>query len=79
MGAGWLEAVGAEPRDGVLVPVGRVKFGLGGKEFWRRLDRLRAGPRVIPASSRCSLRRSPGEVLRALARRLDSRWRAGID
>lgn len=23
MGAGWLEAVGAEPRDGVLVPVGR--------------------------------------------------------
>jgi len=79
MGAGWLEAVGAEPRDGVFVPVGQVKFGLGGKDLWRRLDRLRAGPRVIPASSRYSLRQSPGEVLRALVRRLDSRRRAGID
>lgn len=79
MGAGWLEAVGAEPRDGVLVPVGQVKFGLGGKDLWRRLDRLPPARESFRPSSRCSLRRSPGEVLRALARRLDSRRRAVID
>jgi bifunctional non-homologous end joining protein LigD len=34
----------AEMRDGVLVPAGMVKFGLGGKELWRRLEGLRSGP-----------------------------------
>jgi bifunctional non-homologous end joining protein LigD len=34
----------AELRDGVLVPAGLVKFGLGGKDLWQRLDGLRAGP-----------------------------------
>jgi ATP-dependent DNA ligase len=34
----------AEPRDGALVPVGLVKFGLAGKDLWGRLDPLRAGP-----------------------------------
>jgi hypothetical protein len=34
----------AELKDGVLVPVGLVKFGLAGKGLWRRLDPLRDGP-----------------------------------
>ena len=34
----------AEQRDGELVPVGLVKFGLAGKDLWSRLDPLRAGP-----------------------------------
>jgi bifunctional non-homologous end joining protein LigD len=34
----------AEMRDGVLVPAGLVKFGLAGKDLWRRLDPLRTGP-----------------------------------
>jgi bifunctional non-homologous end joining protein LigD len=34
----------AELQDGVLMPVGPVKFGLAGKELWHRLERLRAGP-----------------------------------
>jgi hypothetical protein len=33
-----------ELQDGVLVPTGPVKFGLAGKELWRRLGGLRAGP-----------------------------------
>ena len=50
---GPLEAVSvAELEDGMLVPVGQVKFGLAGKELWQRLARLRAGPEtcagVIP-------------------------------
>jgi ATP-dependent DNA ligase len=36
----------AQLRDGVLVPAGMVKFGLAGKELWRRLDPLRDGPMV---------------------------------
>lgn len=43
----------AELQDGVLVPVGQVKFGLAGKELWQQLERLGAGPRPVPASSRC--------------------------
>ena len=34
----------AELKDGVLVPVGPVKFGLAGKRLWQRLDPLRTGP-----------------------------------
>jgi bifunctional non-homologous end joining protein LigD len=34
----------AELRDGQLVPIGLVKFGLAGKELWSRLEPLRAGP-----------------------------------
>jgi bifunctional non-homologous end joining protein LigD len=34
----------AELKDGVLVPAGLVKFGLAGKDLWRRLERLRDGP-----------------------------------
>lgn len=34
----------AELKDGVLVPVGLVKFGLAGKGLWPRLERRRAGP-----------------------------------
>jgi hypothetical protein len=34
----------AEMKDGVLRPAGMVKFGLGGKELWQRLEGLRAGP-----------------------------------
>lgn len=34
----------AEFKDGVLVPVGLVKFGLAGKGLWPRLERRRAGP-----------------------------------
>ena len=34
----------AELYDGVLVPVGLVKFGLGGRGLWQRLEPLRAGP-----------------------------------
>lgn len=38
LGAGRLEAVAvAELQDGMLVPVGQVKFGLAGKEPWQRL------------------------------------------
>ena len=33
----------AELRDGVLVPAGLVKFGLAGKDMWRRLGPLRTG------------------------------------
>jgi bifunctional non-homologous end joining protein LigD len=34
----------AELKDGVLMPAGLVKFGLAGKELWRRLAPLRTGP-----------------------------------
>jgi bifunctional non-homologous end joining protein LigD len=34
----------AELRGGELAPVGLVKFGLAGKDLWRRLDPLRTGP-----------------------------------
>jgi len=34
----------AEMKNGVLVPVGQVKFGLAGKGLWQRLDGLRIGP-----------------------------------
>ena len=37
----------AELRNGVLVPVGLVKFGLGGKDLWRQLEPLRAGPATL--------------------------------
>jgi len=37
----------------VLALAGLVKFGLGGKDLWERLDRLRAGPEtrsgIVPA------------------------------
>lgn len=79
MGAGWLEAAGAEPRTGVLVPVRQVKFGLAGKDLWQRLDRLRVGPRAIPASSRWGLRRSPGEVSFARRRGNTAARRLPID
>ena len=34
----------AELRDGALFPAGLVKFGLGGRGLWQRLEPLRAGP-----------------------------------
>jgi hypothetical protein len=34
----------AELQDGVLVPVGMVKFGLGNKALWQLLEVLRRGP-----------------------------------
>ena len=34
----------AELKDDMLVLAGTVKFGLGGKDLWQRLYRLRAGP-----------------------------------
>lgn len=34
----------AELKDGLLVPVGLVKFGLAGKGLWPRLERRRVGP-----------------------------------
>jgi hypothetical protein len=34
----------AEPKDGMLVPAGLVKFGLARKDLSQRLERLRAGP-----------------------------------
>jgi ATP-dependent DNA ligase len=44
-GPGRLEARAvAELRDSVLVPAGRVKFGLAGKRLWQRLDPLHDGP-----------------------------------
>jgi ATP-dependent DNA ligase len=50
LGPGRLEAVTvAELKDGVLVPVGRVQFGLADKRLWQRLDPLRAGP-ATPSS-----------------------------
>jgi bifunctional non-homologous end joining protein LigD len=50
LGLGRLEAVFvAEMIDGQLVPAGQVKFGLGGKGLWNRLDRLRDG---LPARKR---------------------------
>jgi bifunctional non-homologous end joining protein LigD len=44
---GYIEGeavVVAELRDGELVPVGLVTFGLSGKGLWEQLDRLHAGP-----------------------------------
>ena len=36
-----------------MVPASELQFGLGGKELWQRLERLRAGPETrsgfIPA------------------------------
>jgi hypothetical protein len=39
--------------DGQLVPAGQVKFGLGGKGLWNRLDRLRDGLPTRKRFARC--------------------------
>jgi hypothetical protein len=48
----------AELQDGVLMPAGLVKFGLGGKELRHRLHGLHAGladlSGIIPARRSCS-------------------------
>jgi ATP-dependent DNA ligase len=60
----------AELRSGVLVPVGQVKFGLGGKELWQRLEGLRIGP-----STRSGLVRVRPELIVAV--RYFGRYRTG--
>jgi bifunctional non-homologous end joining protein LigD len=53
----------AELQDGVLVPVGQVKFGLHRKEVWQKLERLRAEPRGVLASFRCGPSWSPRSAI----------------
>lgn len=63
----------AELRDGVLLPVGQVKFGLASKALlWQRLPRLRSGP----TTRACFIPVHPGrrgQVFRPLSHRLDTR------
>jgi ATP-dependent DNA ligase len=59
-----------ELTDGVLVPVGLVKFGLAGKELWRRLAGPRAGPRD-------PFRPHPGAPKLVAAVRYFGRYRTG--
>jgi ATP-dependent DNA ligase len=42
--AGWRRSYVAEEQDGVLRPVGQVRFGFAGKGLWHLLDKLRADP-----------------------------------
>ena len=45
LGEGRLDAIYvAEARDGILYPVGQVRFGFAGKGLWDQLDQRRAGP-----------------------------------
>jgi bifunctional non-homologous end joining protein LigD len=60
----------AELRDGVLMPAGLVKFGLAGKDLWRRLDPLRAG-----SASRAGVVPVRPELVAAI--RYFGRYRAG--
>jgi ATP-dependent DNA ligase len=66
----------AELKDGVLVPVGLVKFGLAGKEPWQRLDRLRVGP--TPRSGIVSVRPELVAAVRHLGRYRTCRIRDGV-
>jgi len=60
----------AEMKSGVLLPAGMVKFGLGGKELWQRLDGLRIGP-----SARSGIVRVRPELVAAV--RYFGRYRTG--